>query len=208
MITLNFDKLRVALGVSFKASQVVNIEAMLEAFNNYDYKSFGVSDKSWLSYVAYMFATAWHETGATMAPIEEYGKGRNKTYGTWYLNSKGVAYSFKNGKKKEAYTYTETPNLFYGRGYVQLTWYDNYAKASKKLGRDFIKDPTLALNKELATKIMIVGMLEGWFTGDKLSHYITDTKTDFKNARQIINGMDKASMIANYAEAFRASLKN
>lgn len=207
MITLNFDKLRAALGVSFRSSQVVNIEAMLVSFNEFDYKSRGISDKSWLSYVAYMFATAWHETATTMAPIEEYGKGRNRTYGTWYLNSKGVAYSFKNGKKKEVYTYSETPALFYGRGYVQLTWYDNYEKATKKLGRDFIKDPSLALNKDLATKIMILGMIEAWFTPYKLSDYLTDTKTDFEHARKIINGMDKAATVAHYAEAFKVALK-
>ena len=37
---------------------------------------------------AYILATIWHETDSSMLPIVEYGKGKNKTYGTWYLNSK------------------------------------------------------------------------------------------------------------------------
>lgn len=206
MIKLNFDTLRFGLRTKFKGSQVVNIEAMLSSFNLFDYKALGISSATWLKFVAYMFATAWHETGSTMAPIEEWGKGRNRTYGTWYLNSKGLAYSFKNGLKKEVYSFNDTPNLFYGRGFVQLTWYDNYQKASKKLGIDFIKNPEKVLNTKNATDIMILGMIEGWFTPYKLSDYLTDTKTDFEHARKIINGMDRAEDVAKYADAFKAAL--
>lgn len=206
MIKLDFSKLKSLLKVTLSDVKVANIKSMLDSFNSFDYESRKISKVAWLSYVAYMFATAWHETDTTMAPIEEYGKGRNKIYGTWYLNSKGVAYCFTNDTKKTAYTYSQTPNLFYGRGYVQLTWYDNYKKASDRIGRDFVKDPTLALNKELATKVMILGMIEGWFTGAKLSNYITETKTDFLNARRIINGTDRASTISKYAESFKNAL--
>lgn len=206
MINLNFDTLRDKLKVRFRDSQVINIESMLSAFNAFDYESLGVSPRVWLDYVAYMFATAWHETATSMAPIEEFGKGRNRTYGTWYLNSKGIAYCFKNGQKEGVYTRYEQPHLYYGRGYVQLTWYDNYELASKKLGVDMLKNPALALNKKIATQVMIIGMVEGWFTTHKLSRYFTETKTDFVNARKIINGMDKANLIAGYAQAFRESL--
>ena len=66
-----------------------------------------------LRHLAYPLATTAHETGFTMQPIEEYGKGQGMEYG-----------------KKDP----ETGQTYYGRGYVQLTWRDNYARADKELG--------------------------------------------------------------------------
>jgi hypothetical protein len=51
-----------------------------------------------------------------------------------------------------------------------------------------------------------IGMAEGWFTGKKLGNYITLDKSDFANARRIINGTDKASLIAGYARHYDALL--
>uniref|UniRef100_A0AC34G9W9 Uncharacterized protein n=1 Tax=Panagrolaimus sp. ES5 TaxID=591445 RepID=A0AC34G9W9_9BILA len=45
-------------------------------------------------------------------------------------------------------------------------------------------------------------MQEGWFTGKKLSDYITLQKSDFRNARRIVNLMDKADLIAGYARDY------
>lgn len=89
-------------------------------------------DKS-ISYpqAAYILATVWHETATTMLPIEEYGKGKGRPYGTWFKNSLGKLYSFIDGLKKVAYLFDDYPHLYYGRGYVQLTWWANYDKASK-----------------------------------------------------------------------------
>ena len=166
-------------------------------------------DKS-ISYpqAAYILATVWHETATKMLPIEEYGRGRNRVYGTWYKNSKGELYSFKNGSKSTAYLFTEQPHLYFGRGYVQLTWYDNFQKASKKIGVDFLSNPDLVMQKDHAVRIMIEGMKDGWFTGRKLSDYIYQSKKDYVNARRIINGMDKASLIAGYAETFEKALRS
>ena len=166
-------------------------------------------DKS-VSYpqAAYMLATVWHETAHTMLPIEEYGKGKGRTYGTWFENSLGKLYSFIDGLKKVAYLFDDYPHLYYGRGYVQLTWWANYDKASKKLGIDFVNHPEYALQREHAVKILITGMKEGWFTGRKLSDYISGNKKDYVNARRIINGMDKAQKIANEAVIFERALRS
>jgi hypothetical protein len=126
--------------------------------------------------VAYILATAYHETAHTMKPVREYG-------GETYL------------RKKKYYPYV-------GMGYVQLTWDYNYKKASTKLGVDFIKNPKLLLESKYATPILVIGMIEGWFTGKKLSDYVTLSKSDFKGARRIINGTDKADLIAEYAESY------
>ena len=131
---------------------------------------------------AYVLASAYHETAHTMKPVREYG-------GETYL------------KKKKYYPYV-------GMGYVQLTWDYNYKKASDKLGVDFLKNPKLRLESKYAAPIIVVGMVEGWFTGKKLSDYITLNTSDFTSARKIVNGLDKASIIADYAKQYDKLLKD
>jgi hypothetical protein len=146
---------------------------------------------------AYLFATAFHETGRTMQPIVEYG---------------GVRYFDKYDTGKLASALGNTPERdgdgykYRGRGYVQITGYANYHKASAKLGEDFINFPDLVLDPEWAIKIIKLGMKEGWFTGKKLDDYITPTSINFKEARRIVNGTDKATTIAGYAEVFKQAL--
>lgn len=194
-----FSILRNAFG-KLTQSQVSEIEFLVSTFDK---------DKS-ISYpqAAYMLATTWHETATRMLPIEEYGKGKNRTYGTWYRNSKGELYSFMGGSKRSAYLHSKYPHLYYGRGYVQLTWYFNYQNASKKIGVDFLNNPELVMDKNHAVKIMIEGMKEGWFTGKKLSDYIHQSKKDYEGARRIINGTDKAKLIAGYADIFEKALRS
>ena len=145
-------------------------------------------------HLAYMLATTHHETDRTMAPIEEYGKGKKCRYG--------------KRCKMDGKPYTDTPAIFYGRGFVQLTWYENYLKAGKKLGMDMLQKPELALSLPVATKILFAGMKEGWFTGKKLADYFSTTKEDWVNARRIINGLDKAQLIASYGLKYYGSLSH
>ena len=44
------------------------------------------------------------------------------------------------------------------------------------------------------------------YVNTKLSDYITLQRSDFKNARRIINGMDKADLIAGYAKEYDKAL--
>ena len=194
-----FDILRQGLG-KLTQSQVDEINFIVSEFDK---------DKS-VSYpqAAYMLATAWHETAARMLPIEEYGQGKNRTYGTWYRNSIGALYSFIDGSRRSAYLHNDYPYLYYGRGYVQLTWYFNYESASKKIGVDFLNNPDLVMNKNHAVKIMVQGMKDGWFTGKKLSDYINQSQKDYVGARRIINGTDKDKLISGYAETFEKALRS
>jgi hypothetical protein len=130
---------------------------------------------------AYVLATAFWETARKMVPVREMG-------GEKYL------------KSKKYYPYV-------GMGFVQLTWLANYEKASKILGVDFVKNPKLLLEPKYAIPICVTGMREGWFTGKKLSDYITLAKSDFVNARRIINGKDKAAQIAKLAREYDMDLK-
>lgn len=138
-----------------------------------------------LRFLAYMFATTFLETDATMQPIAEYGKGRNRKYGS------------PAGPYKQVY---------YGRGYVQLTWLANYKKASEYFGVDYVRHPDYVMRPSDAANIMLWGMRTGAFTGKKLSDYFSGAKSDWYNARRIINGTDKAAHIAEIAKAFYADL--
>ena len=194
-----FDIIRKAFG-KLSESQVSAFNHIVSAMD---------ADKS-TSYPqgAYILATIWHETATTMQPIAEYGKGKGRIYGTWYRNSKDQLYTFKDGSKTTAYLSDDYPYLYYGRGYVQLTWFDNFKKASEKLKHDFLNNPDDVMQIEHATNILLLGMKDGWFTGRKLSDYINQSKKDYLNARRIINGMDKTSLIAGYAETFEKALRS
>ena len=98
--------------------------------------------------------------------------------------------------------------MYYGRGETQNTWFDNYEKLSKVFGVDFLKNPDLLLTQEWSTPVTIYSMKNGLYTGRKLSDYINQSKKDYLNARRIINGMDKASLIAGYAETFEKALRS
>jgi putative chitinase len=125
-----------------------------------------------LHWLAYMLATAYWECDRTMQSIREVGGSRAR-YAPWY-----------------------------GRGFVQLTWQANYAKASKFVGVDLIANPDLALSPPIAVQILFDGMLDGWFTGKKLSDYNTSNGFDYVGARHIINGNDRDTVIAGIAGTF------
>lgn len=185
-------------------NQVQGIELILDT----------ISDLN-VHFQGYILATVYHETATQMQPLSEYGKGKSYVYGKWRVNSQGVKYCFKNGSRNSVYTFDECPHLFYGRGLVQLTWYDNYLFAEKRLKElglinpdmFFLDDPELVNDPLNAILIMKHGMLEGWFTKRKLSHYFSGSIVDYVNARKIINGKDCADKIASYAKIFVQALQ-
>jgi putative chitinase len=133
-----------------------------------------------LRWLAYPLATTLHETASTMWPIEEYGKGQGMEYG-----------------KKDP----ETGQTYYGRGYIQLTWRDNYKRATKELDLTGTDDDlewhaSRALDPFIAGHTMFRGMIEGWFRSDSqgtqiLARYFDSDTDDPYGAREIINGDKK-----------------
>jgi hypothetical protein len=138
-------------------------------------------DRRWL---AYMLGTAYHETAFQMQPVREIGRGRGRPYGVPAANGQ----------------------TYYGRGYVQLTWQNNYEAAGRLIGVDLVGNPDLALNPSVAADVMFAGMEHGTFTGVGLPHYFNATTDDPVNARRIINGMDCADAIAGYHAYFLAGV--
>ena len=144
-----------------------------------------------LAHSAYMLATAWHETRATMQPVRE-------------------AFWLSEEWRRTHLRYYP----WYGRGYVQLTWHENYARADRELGLggELLRQPDKAMEPTIAAAIMRRGMDEGWFTGVRLSAVLpasgVATRQQYMDARTIINGRDKADLIEDYAQDFERALRD
>jgi len=134
--------------------------------------------------IAYVLATTQWETNQTFEPVREaYWLNED-----WRKNNLGRYYPF------------------YGRGFVQLTWKNNYEKYSRILDVDMVSDPEIAMRPNLALFVLVHGIKTGSFTGRKITDYIDETKTDFVRARRCINGNDKAHEIDDIAKRFLSDL--
>lgn len=201
-----FDGVRSApFAGKLNAGQVSGMTAILD-----EWERRKLSDLRWL---AYMLATAKWETDHTMLPIKE--RGGAAYFKTMYdPQGSRPALARRNGNT--------TPGdgaRYCGRGYVQLTWKNNYAamtrlmrqedfRSSKTRGSypDLVANPDLAMDPEVAAFVMFEGMVRGSFTGKKLGDYFNAKVADWRNARRIINGTDRADVIAGIAKAFYADL--
>ena len=189
-----FDAVRASLfNGTLNQKQVDGQTAILDAWEGRP----EFTDKRWL---AYMLATAYHETAQTMQPIGEYG-GEAYFFRMYDMAGErpGVARDLGNTEPGDGV-------LFHGRGYCQLTGRSNYIKLSAVIGVDLVADPELALDPKIAALIMFEGMKSGIFTGVGLGTYFNQVKDDPINARRIINGVDKAEQIAGYHRSFLAAI--
>lgn len=162
-----------------------------------------------VSWTAYALATAYHECAHTMQPVKEAG-------GTAYYTR---LYDIKGNRPDVAKTLGNlTPGdgaKFCGRGYPQVTGYKNYRKTDDAFGMKgaLIANPDLMLGSELAANTMILFMETGNFTGKSCASYLTTksnnvsvTRDHFFSARRIINGTDRADLIAGYGMDFQEAL--
>jgi putative chitinase len=169
-----------ALTGALSQQQVDGFEALLQAF--------GIA--RWpLAFAAYGLATAFRETNKTMQPVRE-------------------AYWLSEDWRRANLRYYP----WYGRGFVQLTWEKNYQRADDELelGGKLVANADLALEPDIAARIMVHGMEGGWFSGKALKDYLPLAGRAgfgaYTEARRIINGTDKAQEIAKNAQAFEAAL--
>ena len=147
-------------------------------------------------------ATTKHETANEMLPVEEYGKGQGMEYGV---------------------PDQQTGQTYFGRGFCQLTWRENYSYATSRLklgGNDDLEwHADRALDPKIAAAVLYAGMMEGWFRPpNALPLYFSETANDSYGSREIVNG-DKhiipswangvsiGKLIAGYHEHFLTALK-
>ncbi len=185
--------------------------------------------------VAYVLATAWHESRM----------GEWMTEGAW-LSERSAAregerrYGPTGSNPSRARQMGNTQNgdgsKYMGRGYVQLTWKNNYKYMSEKLresgykythngvtygdGRNGTQQIDLVTNykhvnenKDLAARILVFGMDKGLYVqdGKGLDSYIPEnqkaTHGNFQNARKMVNGSDKKRLIADNAVTIASTLR-
>jgi hypothetical protein len=153
---------------------------------------------------AYTFATPVIETGGKMQPIYELG---GRSYFDKYEAGTAIGDRLGNTERGDGY-------LFRGRGLAQITGRRNYRFVGEQIGVDLLADPDKALEPVLAARILIEGMLKGWFTGRGLSVFIDDIDEsdplelkEYIAARRTVNGQDRAAVIGQHALQFEAALK-
>src|SRR5690606_6347952 len=137
--------------------------------------------------IAYVLATAQHESSNFRSPEEDWGR------------KQAVTLAYHGG---EAY---------YGRGYAHLTHHENYRNMGDRLGLGdaLVVTPQRAAEPEIATRVLVIGMREGRFTpGHTLDRYINAGEADYSGARAIINSRDTATAepIANLARQWEAEV--
>lgn len=208
--TAFFDKARADLfGSALSQDQVDGINALLAE---------AVRAKTTPAQTAYILATAQHETGRRMLPVAEnlhYSAKRIRAVWPARFASVDHAEPFAGNPEalaNEVYggrmgnTDPGDGFRFRGRGHVQITGRRNYRRMGDKLGQPIERCPDLALDPEISARILFSGMLDGEFTGHRLDRYVHDDWQAFREARRVVNGTDRAQLIAGYAEIWLAAL--
>ncbi len=194
MWSIDFEALKKGLQEPYKTNAMGGIDRIIK------YAGAATLTKEQLAYV---LATIYHETAAWMQPIRE-GASR---YGPAYTDAmarSAVNAIYAKGIITTNYATPDkrTGKSYYGRGLVQITWYDNYALFG------IADDPDKALDWPIALDITFRGMSKGMFRKGYSIAMIRST-ADWYAARDIINGDKRknGTKIANYAAAFYAALK-
>lgn len=184
-------------GGSLDQGQVSGIEAILDAWD----RGHADGDRRWL---AYMLATVFHETAATMQPVRETladsdAAAAARLESAWARGRLGAV--------KVPYWRADADGRYWlGRGLVQLTHRANYQRMSRETGIDLVASPERAMESDVAVAILFAGMEKGLFTGKRLAEYFAADHADWTQARRIINGLDRAADVAAYGRAFHRAL--
>lgn len=153
---------------------------------------------------AYVLATAYWETARTLKPVRETLAASDDLA----IAARDCAFAAGalDGVKQPYWRRDTDGKSWLGRGYVQLTHKGGYARAGAALGIDLLATPEQAMTPEIAAQILIQGMMQGWFTSHKLPAFVNADGSDFRRARRVVNGLDRAAKIAAIARAYDTAL--
>lgn len=204
---------RAPFGGRMTEDQVEGIHHILQAWQAH---AKPYADLRWL---AYIMATAFHETGATMQPVLEnlnYTSvaGLRRVWPKRFPTDDAAAPFVRQPRKLANHVYggrmgNSKPDdgwLYRGRGLVQITGRDNYRRMGARLGLALESNPEQARDAGVSALLLVVGMIEGIYTGQRLAQFFNATTDDAMGARRIINGTDKAQLIAGHYKAFLGAL--
>ncbi|WP_415770304.1 hypothetical protein [Pseudomonas sp. LB3P38] len=151
-----------------------------------------------LKQVAYVIGTAYRESeGSMLSTTKEK---------LWCLTEESCRAMGKE-LKKYAKIDPKTNKNYVGRGYAQLTWSENYLKFGKLLSLTpntaLYINPDLAMDPEIAARILTIGMYRGEFTKYKLENFFSNSKEEWIKARKIVNPHSpRAHVTAGYGMLF------
>jgi putative chitinase len=187
-------------------SQVDGHEAILDEWEG----KYSANDDRWL---AYILGTVHREAGSGMRPIEEnlnysaqrlrqvfparFTVAQAEDYGHQPERIANRAYAGKIGNGNEA---SGDGWRYRGRGLVQITGKGNYTKFGIAAKPDDALDPLKSVD------ILFDGMINGKFTGKKLSDYFNAAAGDWVGARKIINPGEPGDRVAADAKAYYAAI--
>jgi putative chitinase len=196
-----FKDARLVFGRAFSHRNVETVNAIIDEADRR-----GISNE-WL---AYILATAHGESALDYAKRENMNyradriaqvwprlAGRSSELAGQPTRLANVAYANRNGNG--GYD-TGDGWAFRGAGLVQLTGRENY----RKFGVD--QSPASAATIPKAVQIIFDGMINGMFTGRKLSDYDVPGGFDFHSARAIVNGSFEAGRYSSWAQRYLDAL--
>ncbi|KML60495.1 chitinase [Burkholderia cepacia] len=195
------------LDATSKENLRILIQGILDYYEKYKNKECNIP------YIAYMLGTArletkkYHKGEKIFIYFEPTTEGGGESYFNKYDpiladNKKRRQRAKDNGNTEQGDGYT-----YRGRGYVQVTWKNNYRTIGEQIGVDLVHEPDRMLEPEIAAWATVYGMERGIFTGKKLADYVNADEQDYFNARRIINGLDQADTIASFAVRFKSILE-
>ncbi|WP_087002511.1 hypothetical protein [Rhizobium sullae] len=197
--TFFFDTVRQSL---FKGTlSDGQVEGMAAIF---DYFEARMPEADW-RWLAYIMATAFHETAFTMQPVRETLADSDAR--AVEILDRAYAAGRLSWVKTVYWKPDEDGKCWLGRGLVQLTHKRNYEAMSRVTGIDLVAEPDRSMEMPAAVTILIEGMVAGSFTGHRLADHLNAEKEDWMNARRIVNGTDRAEKLAGYGKAFHAALR-
>jgi len=159
----------------FSQRQVDGIEALLDAGADLP-----------LHHMANVLANVYHETGGGMYPVKETVLPRHRDKNP---SDAEVIRRLDRAWSDGRLPWVRTPywrDGAFGRGQLQITHARNYAKFG-------ITDYADALKLDVSARIAVEGMLDGHFTGKKLSDFTFPRDLDNPprtDPRRIVNGVD------------------
>lgn len=196
-------------GTSLTQQQVEGLTVKLDVWAKW------YADKYPVTFLAAALGQGYRETGGKMVPVlEAYASSRAGA-------AAALERAFRAGKLTWVKTRYWLPDasgqIGVGGGDIQLTHRANYVKANEKIKARFgadiglDKDYDKILDPVVSAIVMFQGMVDGWFTGKKLSDY-ADMKTgavNYLDARDIVNGDKKhvGAEIVRNCNAFETALR-